>query len=141
MILEAAQKLLASVCVGVGTCAPAGTTWARSPLAAHGAGRLKPLGFWITSCTTLKHHSKLLRSQLPSSRWLGALPSFPITPGQHQASADARRTSCPAPCAPDGCKAGNPSWAATPQLGQRRGRKGPGTPDKLLLYCQSKVSR
>lgn len=33
MILEVAQKLLSGVCVGVGTGAPAGTTWARSSLA------------------------------------------------------------------------------------------------------------
>lgn len=79
-------------------------------------------------------------SSVPAALQPGAPPSFPIAPLRYPPSADAH--SRPAQRRVPGRQQGwKPQRAAAPRLGQRRGRKGPGTPDKSLLYCQSKVSR
>lgn len=143
MILEVAQKLLSGVCVGVGTGAPAGTTWARSSLATS-----LPHGEEMAAAGFLDHpvHHPQTSPQaplLPAALQppAGCRPFLPHRPWAVPSFSRCSQPSCPAPCAPAGSKAGNCSWAAAPRLGERRGRKGPGTPDKPLLYCQSKVSR
>lgn len=114
-----------------------GTTCARSPLATHGAGRPKMLGFWITFVHRPQRSPQAPALPAALQPPAGRPPFLPHRPQAVTGFGRCSRPSCPARCAPDGSRAGNP----TPRLGQWRGRKGPGMPDKPLLCCQSKASR
>lgn len=93
------------------------------------------MGFWITSCTTLKGHPKLLRSLLPSSRRLGVPPSFPIAPGQYPASADAHSHPAQRPVPRGGGKGWKAQLGSNPSSGTAEEKEGPwdaGQTDALL---------